>query len=79
MSDLLPIEQKWLAGNASDPRPNCPNREAHAVRVYGNKWREHPTGREVPKLDGRSVAKSHKQTRCSGCLRYTIWTPRTTS
>ena len=78
MSDLLPIEREWLAENASDPRPDCLNREAHAVRVYGNKWSEHFIG-GYPKLDGRSVAKSHAQTLCSGCLRYTIWTLRTTS
>ena len=72
MSDFLPIERRWIAEDSHDPRPNCPNRVAHAVRVYGNRWAEHSDG-AFPKLDGKSVARSHKQIRCNGCLRYAIW------
>lgn len=74
-----PLERAWLAEDPSDPRPDCPNREQHAYRLYGDRWQEGRAerNRDVwPKLDGRSVKKTHQQTVCVGCGRYMIWLPK---
>jgi hypothetical protein len=75
--DLLPIERRWLAEDPHDPRATCPNREQHAYRVYGQRWTEGFLN--PPRLDGKSVARSHKQLMCEGCRRWMIWLPRSPS
>jgi hypothetical protein len=61
--------------DADDQRQNCPQRHLHADHVYGGRWTS-GTYNAYPRLDGRSVAHTHRQTRCPGCGLYLIWTPR---
>lgn len=79
--DLTPTERQWLAENPRDPRPHCPNRGQHAVVLYGQRWTQANAGlmsdhHNWPRLDGKSVRRTHKQVLCEGCLRYSIWLPR---
>lgn len=76
-SALTAIERRWLAEDPHDPRPNCANREQHAVVLYGERWTE-PTmyGSNWPQIDGKGIARSHRQIRCEGCNRWTIWVPK---
>lgn len=59
---------------------DCPDKSQHAEVVYGNRWRP-PNQMQggYPRLDGRSVARTHKQTRCPTCGFYVVWTPRVTA
>lgn len=52
----------------------CPDKSQHAEVVYGDRWTQ-PTAC-YPRLDGRSVARTHKQTRCPACGFYVVWTQR---
>lgn len=72
--ELTPLERRWLAEDPDDPRALCPNRERHAHRMYGKRWTHN--NMVSPRLDGRSVSKTHKQLLCEGCLRWMIWLPK---
>ncbi len=48
----------------SDPRETCPNRKAHTKCPKGYlPWHEW----------AREKGKTHKQIKCKGCGRYSIW------
>ena len=72
--ELLPTERRWLREDPNDPRPHCPKRDQHAIRMYGDRWEDLPWAH--PRLDGKSVQRTHKQFRCDGCKRFMVWLPR---
>ena len=74
-------ERGWYQKDWRDPRPDCPQRDRHAYRVYAERWTEPSmTGPATyPRLDGRSVARSPKQPAGAGCGRYMVWTARANS
>lgn len=81
--DYTPEERQWLAEDWRDPRADCPQRDQHAHRMYGDRWTEARWSlsslHDYPKIDGKSIAKTHKQIRCEGCNRFMIWLPKSPS
>lgn len=79
--DYTPEERRWKAEDPFDPRPDCPDRDQHAHRMYGDRW-EYPGPMRswaYSRLDGHSVARTHRQVRCEGCGRFMVYIPRTSA
>lgn len=53
-------------GSRVTPNPDCPNADQHTPEPPGYvEWHEW----------AKKMAKTHKQRRCSGCDRWSIWVP----